>query len=116
MKQNPRMMAKLGKMRSGKGVTPEDDALMDITLPKGTAIQFEYDVHRNLGQIRNRVIGEGPITQEDVLNYGSGKTEYTTPNAPIWNIRVRYVFHYGDLSWSFLIRLKPYAPSFFALL
>ena len=68
------------------GVTPQDGSLLDITLPGDMATQFEYDVHSNLGQMRNRAIGEGAVTQEDKDNFGDGKTEYTTANAPMWNM------------------------------
>ena len=69
-----------------KGVTPEDGSLMDITLDYDLATNLEKVVHSNVGQIKNRAIGQGPITQEAIDQFGSGKTEYTTPNAPMWNI------------------------------
>lgn len=68
------------------GVTPEDGALLDVTLPYNVATNLENDVHSNRGQLLNRAIGQGAISEEDKLNYGSGKTEYVTPNAPLFNI------------------------------
>ena len=69
-----------------KGVTPEDGALMDTTVDYDLATALEKVVHSNMGQIRNRAIGEGPVSEMDKVQYGSGKTEYTTQNAPMWNI------------------------------
>ncbi|MCD5415394.1 MAG: hypothetical protein LR001_10480, partial [Clostridiales bacterium] len=69
-----------------RGVTTEDGAFLDIILPNAVATRFEHLIHMNQGQIRNRVIGTGPITQQHRDNFGSGMTEYTTPNAPLWNI------------------------------
>ena len=67
------------------GVTNRDGALMDISLPKSYADNFEYGVHSSPGQIKNRAMGQGAVTQADIDYYGSGKTEITTPNAPMWN-------------------------------
>ena len=69
-----------------RGVTTSDGALMDITLPAEKATAFEYDVHSNTGQIRNRAIGLGAVSSQDTRDFGAGKTEYTTPDAPMWNI------------------------------
>lgn len=68
------------------GVTVGDGALLDISLPSDMATKFEYDVHRTTGQIKNRSIGLGSVSSEDAELYGSGKTEYTTDQAPMWNI------------------------------
>lgn len=67
------------------GVTPQDGALMDITLPRNYAKAFEYGVHSNPEQIKNRSIGLGAKSPQTEALYGSGQTEYTTPNAPMWN-------------------------------
>ena len=69
-----------------KGVTPEDGPLLDMEMPYYDATALEYKVHTNAGQIANRAIGDGPVTKQDIADYGSGKTEYTTPDAPMWNI------------------------------
>jgi len=71
------------------GVTPENGPLLDVTLPKNLATKLEYDVHSNVGQVRNRAIGQGPVSAQDTALFGSGKTEYTTPNAPMWNQNYR---------------------------
>ena len=72
-----------------KGVTPKDGALMDTTLDYDLATNLEKVIHSNRGQIKNRAIGEGPITQSAMTDFGSGKTEYTTQNAPLWNINYK---------------------------
>lgn len=76
---------KYGWTPGPKGVTPQDGALMDIQLPYNVATQFEHGVHSNRGQLANRAIGQGPVSKQDIANFGSGKTEYTTQNAPMWN-------------------------------
>lgn len=63
-----------------KGVTVSDDALMDIELPYNTATQFEADIHRSQGQIAHRA-----ATSETKALFGSGSTEYTTQEAPLWS-------------------------------
>lgn len=68
------------------GVTPEDGFLMDVEMPSGTAEDLEYDVHRNAGMLANRAAGQGRMDETDQLLFGSGKSEYTTQNAPLWNI------------------------------
>lgn len=68
-----------------KGVTPKNGALLDVTMPYDVATNLESLVHSNVEQIRNRPYGTGAITPEIAKAYGSGKTEYTTPNAPMWN-------------------------------
>jgi hypothetical protein len=68
-----------------KGVTPKDGALMNITLPYNYATQFEYGVHSDVDQIRNRAMGVGPKSGTSQAEYGSGQTEYTTQDAPMWN-------------------------------
>lgn len=67
------------------GVTPKDKALLDIKLPYNYATQFEYGVHSDIDQIKHRAIGTQPVNKIDELLYGSGKTEYTTKDAPMWN-------------------------------
>ena len=86
------------RLAGPKGVTPNDGALMNITLPADYATAFEYGVHSDVDQIRNRAMGLGPKTAETQQQYGSGQTEYTTPNAPMWNadyIRESNVPHVG---------------------
>ena len=70
-----------------KGVTPQDGALLDVALPYSVAKDFEYLVHNNEGQIRNRPYGTVATPKGGKIEraYGSGKTEYTTQNAPLWN-------------------------------
>jgi len=68
-----------------EGVTPENGALMDITVPYDKATVFEHDVHSNTGQIVNRAAGLTPTTEEKT-KYGSGYTEYSTKEAPMWNM------------------------------
>ena len=68
-----------------EGVTPRDGALLDITVPYDVATDYEYRVNANAGQILNRAMGIGPKTPETKARFGSGQTEYTTPNAPLWN-------------------------------
>ena len=72
-----------------QGVTTDDGALMNITMPHNKATMLEYNVHSNIGQMRNRAIGQGPVSKQDIANFGSGKTEYTTQNAPMWNQNYR---------------------------
>ncbi len=69
-----------------RGLTTEDKPFLDIVLPNDVATRFENLVHTNEGQIKNRVIGTEPITQQHRDDFGSGCTEYTTSNAPLWNI------------------------------
>lgn len=76
---------KYGWAPGPKGVTPQNGALLDISLPYNTATQLEYFVHSNKEQIRNRAMGTGPKSAESEAVFGSGQTEYTTPNAPMWN-------------------------------
>lgn len=68
-----------------RGVTPKDGALLDVALPRSVAEQFEYFTHSNVEQIRNRAMGTGPKSDASQAAFGSGQTEYTTPNAPMWN-------------------------------
>lgn len=68
------------------GVTPENGALMDITLPYNVATQLEYDIHSNAGQLASRAMGQGGKTEETNKLFGAGQTEYTTPDAPLWNV------------------------------
>ena len=79
-----------------EGVTTEDGSLMNITLPYNYATKFEHGVHTNPEQIRNRSIGLGPKTDETQQRFGSGQTEYTTQNAPMWNYD--YVSQNEDVS------------------
>lgn len=69
-----------------KGVTPGNGQAIEVELPEGIANRIEYLVHSNKGQIANRAMGQGPKTPETEALFGSGQTEYTTPNAPLWNI------------------------------
>ena len=68
------------------GVTPEDGFLLDAELPTRVANEMEYTTHSNAGQLANRAMGQGPKTAETERLFGAGQTEYTTPNAPMWNI------------------------------
>jgi hypothetical protein len=69
-----------------RGVTPEDGALMDISLPKALADKLEYDIHTNAGQLASRAMGQGPKTDTTTAQFGAGQSEYTTPEAPLWNV------------------------------
>ena len=72
-----------------EGVTTEDGALMNVKLPKTKAQELEFMVHSNKGQIENRV-GGNTLTDYKKQKLGSklggGASEYTTPEAPLWNI------------------------------
>ena len=68
-----------------KGVTPANGSLMDIELPYNLATQLEYDIHTNAGQLASRAMGQGPKSSATERDFGAGQTEYTTPNAPLWN-------------------------------
>lgn len=68
------------------GVLPDSKHVTQVELPESIANKTEYLVHSNKGQIANRAMGQGPKTALTESQYGSGQTEYTTPNAPLWNI------------------------------
>ena len=68
------------------GVTTDVNNVVQVELPEAIANRTEYLVHSNKGQIANRAMGQGPKTEETQRLFGSGQTEYTTPNAPLWNI------------------------------
>lgn len=68
-----------------KGVTPANGSLMDIELPYNLATQLEYDIHTNAGQLASRAAGQGKVEQNIKDQFGAGYTEYTTPDAPLWN-------------------------------
>lgn len=87
---DPNMHPTWGKLSDGQlagpeGVTTEDGALLNITMPYNQATQFEHGVHTNPEQIRNRAMGLGPKTEETNTRFGAGQTEYTTQNAPMWD-------------------------------
>lgn len=69
-----------------RGVTNKNGALMDITLPHNIATELEYDIHTNAGQLASRAMGQGPKTESTTAQFGAGQTEYTTPDAPLWNV------------------------------
>lgn len=70
-----------------EGVKPEEKpAHLDIDLPKQLAEAFEKYTHLNAGQLAERTIGQGPISAEWSRRLGQGKTEYTSGNAPLYNI------------------------------
>ena len=68
-----------------RGVTNKNGALMDVMLPYNVATELEYDIHTNAGQIASRAMGQGPKTPITEAQFGAGQTEYTTPDAPLWN-------------------------------
>lgn len=69
-----------------EGVKPsEKEAHMDVTVPEALANAFEKYTHLNAGQLAERTIGQGPVTDEWDRKLGAGKTEYTSRNAPMWN-------------------------------
>lgn len=74
-----------GELAGPRGVTREDGPLLNITLPRDYATAFEYGVHSDVDQMKNRAMGTGPKTSESQAEFGAGQTEYTTPNAPMWN-------------------------------
>lgn len=70
-----------------EGVKPEErEAHMDQNLPAVLATALEKYIHSNAGQLAERTIGQGPVTPEWDRRLGSGKTEYTNKNAPLWNM------------------------------
>ena len=84
---NPDGTVKLGYdgTPGAKGVTPANGSLMDIELPYNLATQLEYDIHTNAGQLASRAAGQGKVEQNIKDQFGAGYTEYTTPDAPLWN-------------------------------
>ena len=84
---NPDGTVKLGYdgTPGAKGVTPANGSLMDIELPYNLATQLEYDIHTNAGQLASRAMGQGPKNDVTQKEFGAGQTEYTTPDAPLWN-------------------------------
>lgn len=83
--------AKGGWAPGEKGVTPEDGALMDMVLPKELAQQTEYNIHTNAGQIASRVGNRD--------EFGSGYTEYTSPDSPLMNINAEQVDKLGPVGY-----------------
>lgn len=70
-----------------EGVKPEERAAhMDQNLPAVLATALEKYIHSNAGQLAERTIGQGPVTPDWDRRLGSGKTEYTNKNAPLWNM------------------------------
>lgn len=70
-----------------EGVKPEEKAAhMDQNLPAVLATALEKYIHSNAGQIAERTVGQGPATDEWRYKLGSGKYEYTSRNAPLWNV------------------------------
>ncbi len=72
-----------------KGVDPTKEPYLDIALPYDEASRLEFLTHSNKGQIANRA--GGASVADYVRNvkpnvYGKGASEYTTQNAPMWNI------------------------------
>ena len=67
------------------GVNP-DNVYMDIEVPEMLGREFEKYVHSNAGQLAERTVGQGPISQEWENRLGSGKSEYVRGNAPLYNI------------------------------
>ena len=84
-KQYVPFMRGYGWKPGDKGVDPTKHDL-DIELPYEMATAFEKYVHSNAGQLAERTVGQGPISDENALAYGSGKSEYTTSEAPMWNM------------------------------
>lgn len=68
------------------GVDPTKSPFLDVELPYDVATTYEQQVHMSSGQIKNRAMGQGPLTGDALVNYGSGKTEYSTKDAPLWNL------------------------------
>jgi len=72
-----------------KGVDPTKEPYLDIALPYDEASRLEFLTHSNKGQIANRA--GGASVADYIKNvkpnvYGKGASEYTTQNAPMWNI------------------------------
>lgn len=84
-KQYVPFMRGYGWKPGDKGVDPTKHDL-DIELPYEMATAFEKYVHSNAGQLAERTVGQGPISAENALAYGSGKSEYTKSTAPMWNM------------------------------
>ena len=79
----------IGYAPGEKGVDPTKSPYLDIALPADEAKRLEFLVHSNKGQIANRAGGDdlkSYLTNRKDDVYGSGATEYTTQNAPMWNI------------------------------
>lgn len=69
-----------------EGVDPEKDPYLDIEVPEMLGREFEKYVHSNAGQLAERTAGQGPISKEWENRLGAGKSEYTSGNAPLYNI------------------------------
>ena len=72
-----------------QGVDPTKDPYLDVALPYNEAARIEFLTHSNKGQIANRA--GGASVSDFIRNkakdvYGAGASEYTTQNAPMWNI------------------------------
>ena len=72
-----------------QGVDPTKEPYLDVALPYDEAARLEFLTHSNKGHIANRAGGASVSDfirnkAEDV--YGAGASEYTTQNAPMWNI------------------------------
>ena len=69
-----------------EGVDPNKEPYLDIEVPEMLGREFEKYVHSNAGQLAERTAGQGPISAEWSRRLGTGKTEYTSGNAPLYNI------------------------------
>ena len=85
-KQYVPFMKGYGWKPGDEGVNPNKDPYLDIDLPENLAVAYEKYVHSNAGQLAERTAGQGPITEDWANRLGAGKTEYTTQNAPMWNV------------------------------
>lgn len=85
-KQYVPFMKGYGWKPGDEGVNPNKDPYLDIDLPENLAVAYEKYVHSNAGQLAERTAGQGLITEDWSNRLGAGKTEYTTRNAPMWNV------------------------------
>ena len=67
------------------GVTVDNGADYERVMPYNEVTRFENDVYQNKGMIEARVAGLGYVGEETKKAIGPGWTEYTTPDAPLYN-------------------------------
>ena len=72
-----------------KGITYGDGPLLNTSLPYDLATEAEYKTHSNPDMIKNRAVGQGPVSAQEAADFGPGKTEYYTPNSPLMNADYR---------------------------
>ena len=63
----------------------KDRPLAEILMRRSDVDKVENLIHTNRGQLLERAAGQ-EITPEEKAAYGGGVTEYTTDDAPFWNV------------------------------